>query len=173
MRVEAVAGLLSDHYDPRSKTVRLSEGVLRERSAAAVAVAAHECGHAIQHAQAYAPLQWRSALVGPVNLLNTLAMPMFIAGAVFQLFSLALVAVVLFGATTLFHLVTLPVEFDASKRAIGILDGSGIATPEEMVGVRKVLNAAGFTYLAATLVSAAQLLYWLLQSGLLGGRSQD
>lgn len=170
--VEAVPGMLSDHYDPRSKTVRLSESVLRERSTAAVAVAAHECGHAIQHAQAYAPMAWRHALVGPVNLVNSLALPMFLAGIFLGMGNFAIFAIVLFGLTTLFHLVTLPVEFDASARAIRILAGSGIATSDEMVGVRKTLYAAGFTYLAATLVSAAELVYWLVRSGLLGG-SQD
>lgn len=169
VRIEAVPGMLSDHYDPMAKAVRLSEDVLNARSAAAVAVAAHECGHAIQHAQAYQPMQWRSALVKPLNFMNSLAMPMFLGALFFHLPGLAIFAVALFGLTTLFHLVTLPVEFDASHRAIKILDASGLATADEMTGVRKVLFAAGFTYLAATLVSAAELVYWLIQSGMLGG----
>ncbi|MCC6782657.1 MAG: zinc metallopeptidase [Planctomycetes bacterium] len=175
VRIEAVDGMLSDHYDPQTRTVRLSRDVLTGRSAAAVAVAAHECGHALQHAQGYQAMQWRTALVPVVNLVNTLAMPMFLFGMFlvpFQVF--ALIAVIAFGAGTLFHLVTLPVEFDASSRAIRIVEQSGIATAEEMVGVRKVLYAAGFTYLAATLMSAAELVYWLVRSGLLGGnRSED
>ena len=169
VRIEAVPGMLSDHYDPRSRTVRLSENVLRERSAAAVAVAAHEVGHAIQHAQAYRPMAWRHALVVPLNFMSSLALPMFIGGALLGWSGLAIFAVALFGLTTVFHLVTLPVEFDASGRAIRILEGSGLVTADEMVGVRKTLYAAGFTYLAATLVSAAELVYWLIQSGLLGG----
>jgi Zn-dependent membrane protease YugP len=174
VRIEAVEGMLSDHYDPTTRTVRLSRDVLTGRSAAAVAVAAHECGHALQHAQGYQAMQWRTALVPVVNLVNTLAMPMFLFGMFlvpFQVF--ALIAVIAFGAGTLFHLVTLPVEFDASSRAIRIVEQSGIATAEEMVGVRKVLYAAGFTYLAATLMSAAELVYWLVRSGLLGGNRSE
>ncbi|MDA0373055.1 MAG: zinc metallopeptidase [Planctomycetota bacterium] len=173
VRVEAVAGMLSDHYDPTSRTVRLSEDVLNARSAAAVAVAAHEVGHAIQHAQAYQPLQLRSALVGPVQLVNSLALPMFLIGMFLSAQALMVFGLVLFGATLLFHLVTLPVEFDASARAIRILEGSGLVAADEMDGVRKTLYAAGFTYLAATLVAASQLVYWLVRSGLLGGRSDE
>jgi Zn-dependent membrane protease YugP len=117
-------------------------------------------------------MRWRHALVPVVNLISTLAMPMFLAGIFFAMVNLALVAVILYAATTLFHLVTLPVEYDASARAIRILDGSGMVTADEMVGVRKVLYAAGFTYLAATLVSLAELIYWLLRSGVLGGRDE-
>ncbi len=171
VRIEGVRGMLSDHYDPRTKTVRLSESVLDSHSTASVAVAAHEVGHAIQHAQGYAPMQWRHAMVPVVNLVSTLAFPMFFAGLILGLAGLAIIGVVMFAATTLFHVVTLPVEFDASHRAIRILEGSGMVTADEMVGVRKVLYAAGFTYLAATLVSASQLIYWLMRSGLLNSRS--
>ncbi len=174
VRIEAVAGMLGDHYDPSTRTVRLSHDVLTGRSAAAVAVAAHECGHALQHAQGYHAMQVRTALVPVVNLVNTLAMPMFLLGMFFVPFKVfALVAVIVFAAGTLFHLVTLPVEFDASSRAIKIVEQAGIATAEEMVGVRKVLYAAGFTYLAATLMSAAELVYWLVRSGVLGGSRND
>jgi Zn-dependent membrane protease YugP len=174
VRIEGVPGMLSDHYDPTSRTVRLSTEVLQARSAAAVAVAAHECGHAIQHAQAYQPMQWRSQLVGPVNIVNSLALPMFFAGMFIQGFQfLTLFGLILFGLTLLFHVVTLPVEFDASARAIRVLEGSGLVTSDEMVGVRKTLYAAGFTYLAATLVAAAQLVYWLVRSGLIGGQSEE
>lgn len=173
VRIEAVPGMLSDHYDPMAKAVRLSENVLRARSAAAVAVAAHECGHAIQHAQAYQPMQWRAWLVGPVNLVNSLALPMFLFGAFLSIQGLMIFGLLLFGLTFVFHLVTLPVEFDASARAIRVLAGSGLVTEDEMVGVRKTLYAAGFTYLAATLMSAAQLVYWLLRTGVIGGSSDE
>lgn len=173
VRIEAVPGLLSDHYDPRAKAVRLSEEVLNARTVSAAAVAAHEVGHAIQHAQGYQPMQWRSSLVPVVNLVSSVAMPMFLAGWFFHIPGLPLVAVILYGVTTLFHLVTLPVEFDASARAIKVVEASGLATGDEMTGVRKVLYAAGFTYLAATLLSAAELVYWLLRSGILGGSSSD
>ncbi len=174
VRIEPVAGMLGDHYDPTTRTVRLSAEVLNGRSAAAVAVAAHECGHALQHAQGYQAMTWRARLVPVVNLVNTLAMPMFMFGMFLVPFRfLAVVGVVMFAVGTLFHLVTLPVEYDASARAVRILEQSGVATAEEMVGVRKVLFAAGFTYLAATLMSAAELVYWLLRSGLLDGRSRD
>jgi len=169
VELKAVSGMLSDHYNPLTKTVCLSEEVLNERSQAAVAVAAHEVGHAIQHAQGYAPLQWRSSLVPVVGLINKLAMPMFFFGMFIAGFKfLSMVAIVFYGAATLFHFVTLPVEFDASRRAIKILDRCGFVTPDEMIGVRKTLYAAGFTYVAATLVALAELVYWLLRSGLLG-----
>ena len=173
VKLEAVDGMLSDHYDPSSRTVRLSRDVLTGRSAAAVAGAAHECGHALQHAQGYRAMQARSALVPVVNLVNTLAMPLFLLGMFMSIIPVAWVGVGLFAVVTLFHLVTLPVEFDASARAIRIVEHSGIASAEEMVGVRKVLYAAGFTYLAAALMSAAELVYWLMRSGLLGGNRND
>jgi len=169
VQIEGVPGMLADHYDPRTKTVRLSEDVLRGQSIAAVAVAAHEVGHAIQHAQAYAPMQWRSSLVPVVNIVSTLALPMFLVGIFIGITGMAIVGVVMFSVTTLFHLVTLPVEYDASGRAIRVLESSGMVSADQMVGVRKVLYAAGFTYLAATLVSAAELVYWLVRSGVLGG----
>jgi Zn-dependent membrane protease YugP len=173
VRLEAVPGMLSDHYDPLTRTVRLSAEVLEGRTPAAVAVAAHEVGHAIQHAQAYAPMKWRAALVPVVGFVNQTVMPMFLIGMVLQLAWLPILALILYGAVTLFHVVTLPVEFDASGRAMRILAGSGLVTDDEMVGVRKTLYAAGFTYIAATLVALAELVYWLLRSGLLGGRSEE
>ena len=167
--IEAVPGMLADHYDPRKKVVRLSEGVLNGRTPAAVAVAAHEVGHAIQHAQGYAPLQLRTAMVPAVSLGSSLALPMLILGVMLNFMGLALLGVIAFSLAVLFHLVTLPVEFDASNRAIRILEGSGIVASDEMEGVRKTLFAAGFTYVAASLVAVTQLLYWVVQLGLLGG----
>ena len=161
--IEGVPGMLSDHYDPRSKTVRLSEEVLNGRSVAAVAVAAHEVGHAIQHAQAYKPMEWRSSMVPAMNFASQSLIPLVFMGFLFGLPGLAWLGVIGFGIAVLFHLVTLPVEYDASRRAIQIVERSGIAQPgEEMTGIRKTLNAAGFTYVASTLVAAAQLLMFLL-----------
>jgi Zn-dependent membrane protease YugP len=173
VRIEGVPGMLSDHYDPRTKVVYLSEEVLRGRTAAAVAVAAHEVGHALQHAQAYAPLTVRGQLVPVVNIASQLAIPLIFLGIFIQVMGLAWLGVIAFGAVVLFHLVTLPVEFDASNRAIRILEGSGIAAADEMVGVRKTLYAAGFTYLAAALTAVAQFLYFLMRSGVLGGSREE
>jgi Zn-dependent membrane protease YugP len=170
--IAAVPGMLSDHYDPNHKVVRLSEEVLRGRTVAAVAVAAHEVGHALQHANAYAPLQLRSAMVPVVNFGSSLAFPMILLGLMLSMFGLAVLGVIAFSFAVVFHLVTLPVEFDASNRAIRILEGSGIVASDEMVGVRKTLYAAGFTYVAASLVAVMQLVYWLVQLGLLGGHDE-
>ena len=167
--IKAVPGMLADHYDPRRKKVALSEEVLNGQTPAAVAVAAHEVGHAIQHAQGYAPMQMRSAVVPAVQFADSLAMPMIFFGFFLGMTSLAMVGVIAFSVAVLFHLVTLPVEFDASNRAIKILESSGIVAPDEMVGVRKTLYAAGFTYLAAALVAIVQLLYFLMRLGVLGG----
>jgi Zn-dependent membrane protease YugP len=173
VRIEAVGGMLSDHYDPRHKVVRLSQDVLQGRTAATVAVAAHEVGHAIQHAQAYAPMQIRAQLVPAVQFSSSLAIPMIILGFMLQIPGLPIIGVILFSVAVLFHLVTLPVEFDASKRAIRILEGSGIVAADEMVGVRKTLFAAGFTYVAAALVAVVELLYWLMKLGVLGGNRDE
>ncbi len=169
VRIKAVPGMFSDHYNPLKKQVALSEEVLNGRTPAAVAVAAHEVGHAIQHAQAYAPMQWRAAIVPVVQIADSLALPMIILGMFLNMTGLAIVGVIAFSVAVLFHLVTLPVEFDASNRAIKILESSGIVATDEMVGVRKTLYAAGLTYLAAALVAVVQLVYWLLRLGLLGG----
>lgn len=167
--IESVPGMLSDHYDPRRKVVCLSRDVLHGRTAATVAVAAHEVGHAIQHAQAYAPMTARAQLVPVAQIGSSMALPMIIGGFFLHLPGLAVIGVMLFSVAVLFHLVTLPVEFDASKRAIRILEGSGIVAADEMPGVRKTLNAAGFTYVAATLVAVVELVYWLMRLGILGG----
>ncbi len=167
--IKAVPGMLADHYDPRRKQVALSEEVLNGQTPAAVAVAAHEVGHAIQHAQGYAPLQWRSAMVPAVQLGSSLALPMLMFGFFLHIGPLAWLGVIAFSFAVLFHLVTLPVEFDASNRAIKILESSGIVASDEMVGVRKTLYAAGFTYVAAALVAVVELLYWLMRLGVLGG----
>ena len=170
VRIEGVPGMLSDHYDPRQKVVRLSSEILHGRTAAAVAVAAHEVGHAIQHAQGYQPLQWRAALVPAASFGSGLAPWLIIIGIFTHVIGLAWIGVIGFAAAVLFHLVTLPVEYDASFRAMKILERSGIVASDEMPGVRKTLYAAGFTYVAATLVAVVQLLYWVMQ---LAGASSD
>lgn len=178
VRVEPVQGSLTDHYDPRSKTLRLSEAVYRERSMAAFGVAAHEVGHAIQHAEGYAPLKFRSAWVPVANLGGGVSMVILILAAFMggvatvAGHAFAVLGVLLFATTTVFTLVTLPVEFDASRRALVSLERGGYVSAEELAGARKVLNAAAMTYVAAFLTSLLQLLYWAYQLGLLGGRRQ-
>jgi Zn-dependent membrane protease YugP len=174
--VEAIRGSLSDHYDPRSKTLRLSEPVYGSNSMAAFGVAAHEVGHAIQHAQGYAPLKFRSAWVPVANLGGGISMVVillafFLGGAATAMGNtLALVGVALFATTTVFTLVTLPVEFDASRRALLTLEHGGYVTEQELAGARKVLNAAAMTYLAAFITSLMTLLYWAYRLGLFGRR---
>ena len=168
--IRGVPGMLSDHYDPRTKTVALSQDILNGRSAAAVAVAAHEVGHAIQHAQLYAPMGWRAALVPITNFGSNLGVWMILIGSVLAIQPLAWIGVVAFAGAVLFHLVTLPVEFDASRRAIAVLERSGIVATDEMPGVRSTLFAAGFTYVAAALTAAAELVFWLLH--LTGGSEE-
>jgi len=173
--IEPVAGELSDHYDPRTKTLRLSESVYAGRSMAAFGVAAHEVGHAIQHATGYAMLQFRSAWVPIANTgsgisIFVLIAALFLGGAQTALGStLAFAGVALFATTTVFTLVTLPVEFDASSRALACLKGRYV-TDEEYTGAKKVLNAAAMTYVAAFITSLLTLLYWAMRLGLLGGR---
>lgn len=174
--VEPVRGTMTDHYDPRTKTLRLSEGVYGSRSMAALGVAAHEVGHAIQHARGYALLGFRSAWVPVANLgggisIFVLIMAAILGGAATALGStLSLVGVVLFATTTVFTLITLPVEFDASRRALATLQTGGYMTPAELGGARKVLNAAAMTYVAAFITSLLTLLYWAYRLGLFGGR---
>ena len=176
VRVECIAGELSDHYDPRSKILRLSEPVHDSNSMAAFGVAAHETGHAIQHAKSYAMLQFRSAWVPMANLGGGLSMVVimiaFFLGGVETATgnSLAWLGIVLFSCTTVFTLVTLPVEFDASKRALACLKKGNYVTESELNGARKVLNAAAMTYVAAFVTSLLTLLYWAYRLGLIGGR---
>jgi Zn-dependent membrane protease YugP len=179
VRVESIAGDLNDHYDPRTKVLRLSEPVYGSNSLAAFGVAAHEVGHAIQHANRYAPLAIRSAWVPVANLGSGLSWLIIMAalmmgGAGSALGSqLGLLGVLLFATTTFFTLITLPVEFDASRRALVALERGGYVSPTELTGARRVLNAAALTYVAAFVTSALTLLYWAFRLGLLGGRSRD
>ncbi len=165
--IEPVSGSLSDHYDPRSKTLRLSEPVYHSDSVAALGVAAHEVGHAIQHAQRYGPLQFRSSWVPVAGIGSTLGEIMIVIGLGLSYgggsMMVAWIGLILFATVTLFTLVTLPVEFDASRRALLTLEQSGVLASDEIGGARKVLNAAAMTYIAAAAVSMMQMLYWLLQ----------
>ncbi len=167
--IEPARGFLTDHYDPSSKVLRLSEGVYRGTSIASVGVAAHESGHAIQHATGYAPLRLRTALVPITMLGSNLAWPLLIIGFIFMSRSLIMAGVVFFSLAVLFQLVTLPVEFDASARALKVLPATGILTDTEVRGARKVLSAAAMTYVAAAAAAILQLLYFMLRAGLLGG----
>jgi Zn-dependent membrane protease YugP len=163
--VEPVAGVLTDHYDPRVRKVRLSEMNYGGDSVAAVAVSAHEIGHVLQHAQGYAPMQVRAAIVPVVNLASMAAFPVFLIGLIFQsgmsLFFMDL-GILLFTAVLVFHLVTLPVEFNASRRALAQLTEMGTVAPEEVRGAKKVLDAAALTYVAAAAMSALQILRLLI-----------
>lgn len=168
VQVEEVQGFLSDHYDPRTRILRLSPDVYRTPSVAAAGVAAHEMGHALQHAVGYGPLQIRSAIVPAVRFGSSLAPILFIIGFLLNFTSLAWLGVILFGLAVLFSLITLPVEFNASKRAKALLASSGILSPQEVQGVDKVLDAAALTYVAAAVAAIGQLLYYVLL--LTGGR---
>lgn len=159
--VEEVPGQLTDHYDPTKQVVRLSSVNYRTASVAAHAVAAHEVGHAIQHARAYGPLKVRSALVPVANIGARFAPWIIVAGAVMGAMGLIQLGVILFGAAVLFQVVTLPVEFDASRRAGQQLEQLGIATTGEIAGTKQVLNAAALTYVAAAASSVLYLLYYV------------
>ena len=158
--IECIQGELTDHFDPRSNVLRLSNGVYNSSSVAAIGVAAHECGHAIQYAEEYTPMKVRGALVKVTNFSSSISMFIVILGLIFSFRELALVGVALFSVVVLFQLVTLPVEFNASRRAVKILDG--YMDREELSGVKSVLSAAAMTYVAALLMSALQLLRYVL-----------
>lgn len=176
VRIEPVQGTLSDHYDPTTKTLRLSPDVYSGRSVAAAGVAAHEVGHAIQHAEGYAFLKMRSNLVPVLNITSKMAFPVLMIGLVMMSMQSALgqpvllAGIVLFSVMVLFQLVTLPVEFDASSRALAAIRDGGIVNSQELSGARKVLSAAALTYVAAAISSLMTLLYFLIRSGILGGR---
>lgn len=160
--LEQVAGELTDHYDPKAKVVRLSQGVYSGRSIAALGIAAHEVGHVIQHAHGYAPLHLRSIMYPTANIGTTLAFPLIIIGLIAApLHFLTTVGVLLFAAATAFTLVTLPVEFNASSRALHALEHGNILAADEMPGARSVLGAAAWTYVAAAVASVLMLLYYI------------
>ena len=166
-----VAGDLTDHYDPRSNTVNLSQSVYDSQSVAAIGVAAHEVGHAVQHAVGYVPIKIRMAIIPVTQFASTMSMPLVLLGLVLSFPALALIGCAFFGMATVFQLVTLPVEFNASRRALNTLDTNGILNGKELEGSKNVLSAAAMTYVAALAVSLAQLLRLLLIVG--GGRNRD
>lgn len=169
VKIERTGGWLGDHYDPRHKVLRLSNDVHSSHSLSAIGVACHEAGHAMQDAHGYAMLNLRSALVPATNISSYLSYLVIIGGFLLQHRSLILVGVCLFSVGVVFSLVTLPVEWDASRRARIAMDETGMLTPEESRQASKVLNAAFLTYLAAALTSLLTLLYYLMRFGLLGG----
>lgn len=160
--IEQVQGELTDHYDPRSRTLRLSGPVHSSRSVAALGIAAHESGHALQHAQAYAPLQLRSAIVPVASIGSNFGFIVVIAGVLLQLTTLAWIGIALFAAGTVFALVTLPVEFNASSRAMTQLQNLGLVDRTEYDQNKKVLNAAAWTYIAGFAAAVLSLLYWIM-----------
>ena len=165
VRIEHVSGKLTDHYDPSNKVLRLSDAVYGNTSIAAIGVAAHECGHAVQHARNYVPLSVRSAIVPVANFGSQLSWPLFLAGLIFSFRPLLMIGILLFCAALLFQIVTLPVEFNASARALRMLDETGIMGRQEIRRTKKVLRAAAMTYVAAVIGSLLQLLRLLILSG--------
>lgn len=170
VRIEHISGNLTDHYDPRNKVLRLSDGVYGSDSVSAVGVAAHECGHAIQHQVGYVPIKVRNAIVPVVNIGSKLSWPIMIVGLILGSFNLLNVGIILFSLTLLFQVITLPVEFNASGRALQILEGGGMLYEEELRGARKVLRAAAMTYVMAVVSTLLQLLRLVL---LFGRRNDD
>lgn len=175
VRIECIAGDLTDHYDPKANVIRLSDGVYNSTSTAAIGVACHEAGHAVQYANHYAPIKLRAAIIPLTNFGSKLAMPLILLGIVLSFlgdFSIALVymGIACFAFSLIFQLITLPVEFNASRRAIHAIKEAGILTQQEMAGARKTLKAAAMTYVAATATAFAQLLRLMI---LFGGRRRD
>lgn len=173
VRIEHVSGRLSDHYDPRHKVLRLSDSTYHSTSVAAVGVAAHECGHAIQHAKGYFPIKLRGLLVPVANIGSYASWILILIGLLFSGSSSSAwlsAGIICFAATVLFHVVTLPVEFNASSRAIDVLSGTGMLYGEEITGARKVLNAAALTYVASAATAILQLLRLII---LFGGKRRD
>ena len=181
VRIERVRGSLTDHYDPRNKVLRLSDSVFGSASPAAVGVAAHEAGHAVQYAKGYLPVKIRSALVPAATFSSRFTWVLLLAGVLFIFVKpnsilgiyMTLAGVGLFAVATLFQLVTLPCEFDASRRAMAALSGSGWYSPEELRGSRRVLTAAALTYVAALALSAIQLIRLLIYVARISGRGRN
>lgn len=172
VRIEHVNGMLSDHYDPRSKVVRLSDATYNSSSVAAIGVAAHECGHVLQHHEAYAPLRLRTFLVPAANLGSRAGIPLILLGILLGYNNLLIqIGIWVFALAVLFQVVTLPVEFNASGRALRLLQSQGILTEEETGQSRKVLSAAALTYVAAAASAILQLLRFIMLAG--GGRRRD
>ena len=178
VRIERVSGNLTDHYDPRTNVIRLSDSVYSSTSTAAIGVAAHEAGHAVQYAQNYAPIKLRAAIIPITNLGSKLAMPLILAGILFTFlgnfsYTLVTIGIAAFGLSVVFQLVTLPVEFNASRRAMEAIASAGLLTEDEQRGAKKTLQAAALTYVAATATAIAQLLRLLVIFGSRGRRRND
>lgn len=172
VRIERVAGNLTDHFDPKTNVIRLSDGVYDSTSTAAIGVACHEAGHAVQYATNYAPIKLRAAIIPITNFGSKLAMPLILLGIILSFlgnfsYTLVYLGIACFGLSLVFQLVTLPVEFNASRRAVRAISDAGILTQQELSGAKKTLKAAAMTYVAATAVSLAQLLRLIV---LFGGR---
>ena len=175
VQIQRISGNLTDHYDPKSNVIRLSDSVYDSTTTAAIGVACHEAGHAVQYAQSYGPIKLRAAIIPVTNFGSRLAMPLILLGVLLSAFAnfsytLVYVGIACFALSLVFQLITLPVEFNASRRALRAIDESDLLTPEELNGARKVLSAAAMTYVAAAAVSLAQLLRLLL---LFAGRGRD
>lgn len=175
VRIERVAGKLTDHYDPKTNTIRLSQDVYGNASTAAIGVACHEAGHAVQYAQHYAPIKLRAAIIPITNIGSRLAMPLILIGVLFTALgnfsdTIIYIGIACFGLSLVFQLVTLPVEFNASRRAMIAIKDSNLLTDEEQRGARKTLSAAAMTYVAATAVSLVQLLRLVM---IFGGRRRN
>lgn len=170
VNIERVSGHLSDHYDPRANVIRLSDSVFNSNSVAAVGVAAHEAGHAVQYATGYAPIKLRAAIIPITNIGSTLSMPLVLLGFIMGAQPLVNLGILLFATVAVFQLITLPVEFNASNRAVKALEMGGTMADDEIGGVKKVLGAAALTYVAALAVSLANLLRLILR---FGGRDRD
>lgn len=174
VRIEQLSGNLTDHFDPRSNVIRLSDSVYGSTSTAAIGVACHEAGHAVQYARHYAPIKLRAAIIPITNIGSKLAMPLILLGILFSFlgnlsYTLVYLGIACFGLSLVFQLITLPVEFNASRRAIRAIQDAGILTAHEIDGAKKTLKAAAMTYVAATAVALAQLLRLIV---LFGGRKR-
>jgi uncharacterized protein len=173
VKIERANGFLSDHYNPLTRSLALSEGVYDSRSIAAIGVATHEAGHAVQHARHYAPMWLRSTLVPTANIGSSIGYFVMLIGLMLQASNMVLIGAVLFSTVLLFQVVTLPVEFDASSRAKRLALEYGLVSSSEQQGMNRVLNAAALTYVAAAFSTLLTLLYFLMRSGLLGGRRDE
>ena len=175
VRIERVSGNLTDHYDPRTNVIRLSDSVYSDTSTAAIGVACHEAGHAVQYAENYGPIKLRAAIIPLTNFGSKIAMPLILAGILMTFLgsfsdTLVYLGIAAFGMSLVFQIVTLPVEFNASRRAMAAIEQSNLLTEEEQRGARKTLRAAALTYVAATAVALAQLMRLIV---LFGGRRRD
>ncbi len=163
VRIERVSGNLTDHYDPRSKVIRLSDGVYNSSTVAAIGIACHEAGHAAQHAENYAPIKIRNAIIPVCNIGSTIGIPLALIGWIFSFSILIYVGLGLYAAVFIFQVATLPVEFNASRRAIKVIDETQLLRDDEIGGAKKVLDAAAMTYVASMIVALANLLRLLLR----------